>query len=239
MLSSFSGTFKFGRRKLSTLAVVTRGLNLYLNAANPSSYPGSGAIWTDLSPNGYSTTFSRRGTVGAPAFSSTHFSFDGSPEHLDTNQSLASETFSVGAWFNTTTIGVRMIISKETSVGNPWNYRLWLNNGTIVADMSQVSTQASLSSPLSSYNNGSWYYVMFTRDDSNWYLYVNGSQVATRSDPYSGSVTNAQEVWVGRSAYTAGYQYAGGIGQVFIYDVVLTSSEILQNYNATKATYGL
>ena len=234
MLNSFSGTFKFGRRKPSALGVVTRGLSLYLNAANSSSYPGSGTTWTDLSPNGYSTTL-----VGAPAFNTTYFTFDGTSEYVDTNQSLSSETFSVGAWFRTTASGIKMILSKETSAGNPWNYRVWLNGGTIVADMSQVTTQASLSSSLSSYNNGSWYYVMFTRNDSNWYMYVNGTQVATRSDPYSGSTTNAQEVWIGRSAYTAGYQFSGDIGQVFIYNVVLTSSEILQNYDATRATYGL
>jgi len=91
------------------------------------------------------------------------------------------------------------------------------------------------------YNNGQWYLAMFTRDDSNWYLYVNGSQVATRADPYTGSVTNPQELWIGRSAYTGGggYQFLGDIGQVFIYNAVLTPAEILQNYNATKSTYGL
>ena len=138
-----------------------------------------------------------------------------------------------------------MILSKETTAGDPWNYRIWLNGGQLVADMSQApATQASLTSALNTYNNGSWYLVMFTRDDSNWYIYVNGGQVATRADPYTGSVTNAQELWIGRSAFTGqsptgSYQYTGDIGQVFIYNAVLTPAEILQNYNATKSTYGL
>ena len=223
-------------------SIVTDNLQLYLNAADPASYPGSGTTWTDLSPNAYSTTL-----VGAPAFNTTYFTFDGTTEYVDTNQSLAAESFSVGAWFRTSAAGVKMILSKETTAGNPWNYRIWLNGGQLVADMSQApATQASLVSPLTTYNNGSWYLVMFTRDDSNWYLYVNGSQVATRADPYTGSVTNAQELWIGRSAFTAGgssptgsYQYTGDIGQIFIYNAVLTSTQILQNYNSTRATYGL
>jgi hypothetical protein len=214
--------------------VVTANLQLYLDAADPASYPGSGTTWTDLSPNAYSTTL-----VGAPAYNSTYFTFDGSTQYDDTNQSLGAESFSVGAWFRTSAGGIKMILSKETATGNPWNYRVWLNGGQLVGDMSQVTTQASITSSLTNYNNGSWYLVMFTRNDSNWYLYVNGTQVATRADPYTGSVTNPQELWVGRSAYTAGYQFTGDIGQVFIYDRVLSAAEILQNYDATRATYGL
>jgi hypothetical protein len=225
-----------------TPGIVTDSLQLYLDAADPASYPGSGTTWTDLSTNAYATTL-----VGAPAFNSTYFTFDGTTEYVDTNQSLASESFSVGAWFRSSVAGIKMILSKETTAGNPWNYRVWLNGGQLVGDMSQApATQASLVSSLTNYNNGSWYLVMFTRNDSNWYLYVNGLQIATRADPYTGSVTNAQELWIGRSAFTqsgaspsGSYQYTGDIGQVFIYNDVLTSAEILQNYNATKGTYGL
>jgi len=220
--------------------IVTANLQLYLNAASTQSYPGTGTSWFDLSANAYTTTL-----VGDPAFNTTYFGFDGSTEYVDTNQSLASDEFSVGAWFRTSAAGIKMILSKETTVGNPWNYRIWLNGGTIVADMSQVTTQQLLQSPTSVYNNGAWYLVMFTRDDSVWRLYVNGSQVATRSDPYTGSVTNAQELWIGRSAFTAGgasptgsYQYTGDIGQVFVYNRVLDAAEILQNYAVTRGTYG-
>ena len=230
-----SGVTLNGVTVVDRLGIVRDNLQLYLDAADPASYPGSGTTWTDLSPNAYSTTL-----IGAPTYNSTYFTFDGTTEYVDTNQSLAAESFSVGAWFRSSAAGIKMILSKEVAAGNPWNYRLWLNGGTLIGDMSQVTTQASLSSPLSTYNNGSWYLAMFTRDESNWYLYVNGSQVATRADPYTGSVTNAQELWIGRSAFSGGsYQYTGDIGQIFIYNDVLTPAEILQNYNATRDTYGV
>ena len=221
--------------------IVERNLQLYLNAADSDSYPGSGTTWTDLSSNSYSTTL-----VGAPAFNTTHFTFDGTTEYVDTNQSLAAESFSVGVWFRTSAAGIKMILSKEVTAGTPWNYRIWLNGGTINADIAQPGDIDTLSSPLNTYNNGEWYLVMFTRNDSNWYLYVNGQQVATRSDAYTGTISNSQELWIGRSAFTQGgasptgsYQFIGDIGQVFIYNAVLTPDEIIENYNATKATYGL
>ena len=140
-----------------------------------------------------------------------------------------------------------MIISKETTAGWPWTYRIWLNGGTIVGDIAQsAGANVGISSPLSTYNNGNWYYVMFTRNDSNLYLYVNGAQVATAADTLTGTIINAQEVWWGKSAYTAGganpqgsYQYTGDLGELFIYNRVLTAGEILQNYNTTKSKYGL
>ena len=219
--------------------VITNGLQLYLQ---PGAYSGSGTSWTDSSDNTYTVTLE-----GAPAYNTDYFTFDGTTEYYDTNQSLASETFSVGAWFRTSAAGVKMIMSKETTGGWPWTYRIWLNGGTIVGDVAQSGgANVGISSVLTNYNNGSWYYVMFTRNDTSLWLYVNGVEVATVSDTLTGTIINSQELWFGLSAFTAGgvnpagsYQYAGDLGECFIYNRVLTATEILQNYNATKGTYGL
>lgn len=240
-LSSFSGPFSkvFKSRPVESSSIVTDNLQLYLNAGDSDSYPGSGSSWYDLSANAYSTATLQ----GNASYSSTgggSISFDGSGDYVDVNQSLTSETFTVGAWFKSSAAGIKMIISKETNAGNPWNYRIWLNGGQIYADMSQVATQANLASPLTNYNNGVWHFVLFARNDSNWYLYVDGVQVNTRVDPYTGSVANSQELWIGRSAYLGGsYDFNGSIGEVMVYHKVLSASEVLQNYNATKVRYGL
>lgn len=222
-------------------SIVTLNLQLYLNAADLASYPGSGTTWTDLSPNAYSTTL-----IGAPAFNSTYFNFDGTTDYVDTNQSLSAEEFSVGAWFRSSASGIKMILSKEQTGGWPWNYRIWLNGGQIIGDIAQSGASTrNINSPLTNYNNSAWYLVMYTRSTATQTLYVNGTQIATASGSFpSGTISNAQELWVGRSAFTGesptgSYQYVGDLGQVFVYNRVLDSAEILQNYNATKATYGL
>jgi len=219
--------------------IVISGLQLYLNAGNTKSYPGTGTTFYDLSPNGYTTVTLTNGASFTQSVGGA-IVLDATNDFIDTNQSLASETFSIGAWFKTSAAGIKMIISKETSAGNPWNYRMWLNGGQIYCDLSQVTTQVSLTSPLTSYNNGNWYYAMFTRNDSNWYLYVNGVEINNRADPYTGSVTNAQEVWIGRSAYAGGnYQFPGSIGEVMIYNRVLSATEVLWNFNMTRSRYGV
>lgn len=141
-----------------------------------------------------------------------------------------------------------MILSKEETGGWPWNYRIWLNGGQIVGDISQSGvSNRNIVSPLTNYNNGAWYLVMYTRSTATQTLYVNGTQINTADGSFpSGTISNAQELWIGRSAFTqsgaspsGSYQYTGNIGQVFVYDRVLDSTEILQNYNATRSTYGL
>ena len=220
--------------------IVRSDLQLYLD---PSEYSGSGTSWTDSSTNAYTVTLN-----GSPAYNTTYFTFDGTTEYFDTNQSLSSEEFSVGAWFRTSAAGIKMIISKETAAGWPWNYRIWMNGGQIVGDIAQSGASSrSIGSVLTNYNNGSWYYVMYIRDSSTQYLFVNGTQVSTAVGTFaSGTISNSQEVWFGKSAFIAGgsnpqgsYQYIGDLGECFVYNRALTSTEILQNYNATKAHYGL
>lgn len=236
MLSSFTSSFSFGRGQVRESGVITDGLQLYLR---PSVYSGSGTSWTDSSPNAYTVTLS-----GAPSYKVIYFKFDGTEEYFDTNQSLASNSFSVGCWFNTSAAGIKMLLSKETTAGWPWNYRIWLNGGQIVGDVADSSASSeAVSSNLTTYNNGTWYYVMFTRNESSLLLYVNGVEIKSSAATLA-SIENAQEVWFGRSAYTGGgarptgsYQYTGDIGECFIYNRVLSAAEILQNYNATKQTY--
>lgn len=215
---------------------VGNGLQLYLNAADTASYPGSGTTWTDLSPNAYATTL-----VGSPTFNSTYFNFPNtSARYVDTNQSLASDSFSVGGWFRTSAAGVKMTLCKETTAGWPWNYRIWYNGGQINGDIANASAASeSISSPLTNYNNNIWHLVMFTRDSSRLRLYVNGVEVNNVAATLVGSIANSQELWIGRSAYAGAYQWVGDIGQVFVYNRVLSATEILYNYNVTKATYGI
>jgi hypothetical protein len=223
--------------------IVTRNLQLYLNAGDSDSYPGTGTTWTDLSPNAYQTTLING--VGYSSSDGGTLTFAGT-QYVDTNQSITAQSFSVSAWFKTNAVGIKMIISKETTAGWPWNYRIWMNGGQLVGDIAQsggVST--AINSPSSSYNNNVWYNVMFTRNDSTLRLYVNGIEIANSPDTLTGSIANSQEVWIARSAYTGGgaspsgsYQFIGNISEIMVYNDVLTDSEVLQNFDATKTRFG-
>jgi hypothetical protein len=62
--SNYSGSVAYGPKQVSD------GLVLYVDAANPLSYPGSGDIWYDLTKNGYSGALSGSSSV-VPSWDST------------------------------------------------------------------------------------------------------------------------------------------------------------------------
>jgi hypothetical protein len=63
--SNYSGSVAYGPKQ------VLDGLVLYVDAANPLSYPGSGNLWFDLTKNGYSGALSGSAAV-VPSWDSTH-----------------------------------------------------------------------------------------------------------------------------------------------------------------------
>ena len=80
----------------SSVSIPTNGLQLYLDAGNASSYPGSGTSWTDLSSNG------RNGTLtNGPTYSSADggsIVFDGSNDYVQCTGSLVVTAATFVAW---------------------------------------------------------------------------------------------------------------------------------------------
>ena len=220
----------------------------YISANNTSSYPGSGTAVTDLSSNAWANTTLMR-SVG---YTSPGWTFDGSTsnKYIDTNQTLSiNGSFTINAWIKCSDVtDYRMIISKETpTTGTPWNYRLYLNTGTgrLIADIATGgAVQASGTTNLA---DGAWHMVTMIRNTSisRLTVYADTTQEGYASDALA-NIGNAQEAWIGLSAYTqsgqkpnGSYPFKGSIGEVAIYNSALSTSDLTAIYNATKATYGL
>jgi hypothetical protein len=230
--------------QIGSFCEIRNGLQLFLDAGNPSSYSGTGNTWYDLSGNNYHSTLMNG--VGYNSNNNGALTFDGSNDYVDVNQSLSSESFTISIWFKSSNVSqYGMLVSKETSTGAPWNYRVFLSQSTgyLVADVARSGSSNSIG-----YNvnlaDGNWHNVSFIRSVTNdkFYLYVDGSKVSEITDTTTGTFSNAQEVWIGRSAYTGfsptgSYPFNGSIGSVMIYNRDLSSSEILQNYNCYSSRY--
>ena len=87
-------------------------------------------------------------------------------------------------------------------------------------------------------SNGVWMNVAATYDGTTPLIYVNGvSQTLTGQITAAAGVAN--KCYIGRIAYSTPYYFNGKIANVKIYNRALTSTEVLQNYNATKDRFGL
>jgi len=227
--------------------IVTTGLQLWVDPALTASYPGSGTSCYDLSPNRYTATLQR--SVGYSSARAPSFTFDGvtGRKYIDVGQYLSYNTFTLSSWFKSSaTTSYQMLFSKETTAGQPWNYRLWieLTTGKLRADTASGGSSENLVTSVN-YCDGVWHNAVFVRNPAsgNLYLYVDGVEISTAATTI-GSVTNNQNVWIGLSAYTGenivgSYPMNGNIGQSLIYNTALTATQVKQNFNAMRGVYGV
>jgi hypothetical protein len=215
--------------------IITDGLVLCLDAANPKSYGGSGTTWTDLS--GLGNTGTLVNGVGYSSANKGSLSFDGSNDFIDfTSDSnlLPTNGLTVSAWFRTT-VADRWLITKTS---NP-NV-----NGYLLAGGSNGAIGFAINNALVVVPNpittGSWLYVAGTwAPSTSLLIYQNGIQVGSNITSIPSSIINpSYTLEIGRRPNGPDY-WNGNISQVSIYNRALSASEIKQNYNATKSRYGL
>lgn len=211
--------------------IVTDGLVLYLDAANTRSYPGTGTTWSDLSRGGNTGTL-----TNGPTFNSGNggsIVFDGTNDYVNLGSvsqiTPGTGDFTIDFWINpinwsstyvpllTTTITNGIWIGK-----NATNFVLRAYN---VADDLQYTTFPT---------TNMWTNIIVRRSGTTANIYYNTSSVV------SGTVTRNYvqgTTEIARDGTTNVFN--GRISSVKYYNRALSSTEIRQNYNATKTRFGL
>ena len=211
--------------------IVTDGLVLCLDAANPRSYPLSGTSWNDLSGNSYNGTL-----TNGPSFSSDNAGtlvFDGTNDYINLSSLIIDSypgTISIWAKFTATN---GYVFSAVTNSVNRY-YIVYVSSGSELHYVRGTSY-----SPLvvaSNLSSNRYYYMSMAYTNNTLYGYLNGEYIGSHSYVNGGSwVQNAK---VG-SFYLANQQFfTGNIGIVTIHDRVLSAKEVKQNFNATRGRYG-
>ena len=94
--------------------IVTDGLILALDTANPKSYPGSGTTWYDLSGNNYHASFV--GSVGYSATNNGVLSVDGS----QTANYISFDINALGAITTSQVWSLETILRLDTTSGDTY-----------------------------------------------------------------------------------------------------------------------
>lgn len=216
-------------------SLVTNGLVMNLDASNPSSYSGSSSIWTDLSGynnNGQQVNFG----VSRNAKSEGNIEFDGTDDYVTVanSASLNATSQTISVWYYMTVIATpQTLITKHNTADESNGYRI-LGSGSIQMKVSTTTTNAGLNLvPVDD-----WYLLTATFSANSFMrTYVNG--VASGSAVVIGNlVLSTNAIRIGRSPHISTQPLTGHIAQVTIYNRVLTATEILQNFNATKTKFG-
>jgi len=214
--------------------VITDGLVLALDAADVSSYPGSGTTWTDLSGNGNNGTL-----VNGPTYSDGSIVFDGTNDYISLIDNLGDpQQFSVSFWCYPTALSVdannnyRRIFLTPGSNTNTGNIILIEQSGNISFRLPGGSGTNFTTSGFSGINE--WGYVTCVYNQSHRQIYFNGvfkSQFAE-----AGVTVNFGSPQI---VDQNGQQFQGKISNFKIYNRALTASEIQQNFNALRGRFGI
>jgi hypothetical protein len=235
---------------MSTLSggpnIVTNGLVLYLDAANRYSYISGSTAWNDLSRGGNNGTL-----VGSPTYSSVKggsivFNGNVSSAYVTTPSTLTlSNTLSFNFWVLSTgqTTYHQTILGKDNNSGGVphllirrgansdnliWNYYtgVFTDNDTYTNlftgyDNLFLNIQITVNyntGAINVYKNG-----IFFGSSAPTMLYPSTSAILTMGN------------WLPNT----GLPFNGNIAVSQIYNRVLSSTEVLQNYNALKSRFNL
>lgn len=215
--------------------VVTTFLSLYLDAGNPSSYPGTGTTWFDISGN------NRNGTlVNGTAYSADNggvFVFDGTNDYVNVaNSSLnhGTSNFTYACWVNLAAKPASGTIFENGSWTNCLLFR-YETDGITLYSMNTYFGKFAFNPTLNT-----WNYLTFVRNGNTVTFYLNGVSSSSLAFGTSLNVNpSPNNLFIGSSQHTTGQYFNGRINLVTIYAMALTQDQITQNFNFAKSRYGL
>lgn len=243
--------------------IIKSGLVIHLDVNDTTSYPGSGNTWTNIGNGGTTYNATLRGNI-PPTFESgviDSFHFIGylltsTSDYLGYNfmsitrpvDDSMSGDFTYCAWIKTTAVGgglnhntLRYIISAEvTAVNDDFGFGIDMNGKLTYGDGKMFGIDYTVHSN-ASVNTGEWTFVAVTRNMANGrvVLYINGAVDKVGTCNVGNPLDAAPYTLIGSQADFPGYTFDGNIGTILGYNIVLTNSQVLNNYNVQKSSYGL
>jgi hypothetical protein len=213
--------------------VVTNSLILAIDASNLVSYHTGGVTASSL-VGSISATLENGVTFSSQ--NSGSWIFDNSNDYIQLPNDLgySTTTLSVFSWFksNGQPLGNYHIVcgGQECEISVPWP------GGQIRTGV--LTNTRFVSNHGSGLNDGSWHYIGFTYDGSTKRSYIDGVSVGTQV--VTGTlVTSFSNRRLGRFGSSSDYYLNGHIASYWVYNRVVSDSEVLQNFNAHRSRYGV
>jgi len=213
--------------------IVTDGLVLALDAANPKSYTSGSTTWNDLSGNGLNGSQSGSTFPSYNSSNNGNLVFNGnSPINIGNSSILNLTNLTLSVWFKTTTTGNQQLIAKNYTTSFYMNivpgantFSLWTNGSEL--NVSRITTLG----------NGNWHNMSATMSGTTKTIYYDSLQVGTNTGTIP--AVDSFNLVIGSTGGVNPNPFYGSMGSVLVYNRALSSQEIQQNYNAQKSRFNL
>ena len=208
--------------------IVTDGLVLYLDAANPNSYVSGSNTWRDISRAGNNGIFPNVPSINNANGGSITFNGSNIYANVGNSPSLDLTTFTLATWFKST------IQTNQILMGKAYTISYYMNMGG--GSFSLWTSGSTIGIPNIGLQDGNWHYVTATMVGTTKFLYADG--ILRTSGSGNIPATDSNSLYIGTSA-TVAIPFSGSIASAQVYNRALSATEVLQNYNATKTRFGL
>jgi len=229
--------------------LVTSGIITHLDAGNTLSYPTTGTTWTDISPSGYNYN------VTASTFVSSgpqYFNFGSTGMASSVNQTnpAAPAAYTIMVWtrvLNSTADWrtlYRPYTNYHTVIFQQGAYNLGMYNNVSGGYLDSGYLQTSLPN----YGTSNWVCLFFQINNSTspyWTMSYNDTPGIIRAQiTDSRAYTPYMLGWLGGingslTTGAGGSQFWGDIAHFTFYNRTLSTAEMLQNFNATRARFSM
>jgi hypothetical protein len=194
----------------------------------------------DLTGNSNNYTL---GAVGqCPKFSTNNkgiFVFDGGDSIITaktmSQMNVSDTSFSICCYINRSSIYSQSLQGILGFTGPTLSIKT--NASTVFLDVHSSSDTRYIKAFISGSINDRWLYLTVTVNNNIIKTYCNG--ILNTTTTLNNNIKSIQDIALTFGTGYNYYQYKGDIGQVLMYDTVLSDDQILQNYLATKGRYGL
>jgi hypothetical protein len=224
-------------------SIVTSGLILCLDAGNPRSYGGSGALWTDIGSSGTVATL-----ANSPTYTSGvngYFTFNGTNNTASIPYTTLLDPtvgITIECWVYPTSITsstYQELFRKEN--GSARQLFSFQDTGTILSFGTHTTgngyDELDVSIASGNYVN-QWIHIVASYTSGSKVIYRNGVEIGSSSS-ITGSLVQGDATYYVGSASGSGEWFIGRYAVCKMYSYGLSSTQVLQNFNALRGRYGV
>jgi len=242
-------------KQITVTPIVTTGLLFNYDVARLSSYPETGSVLYDNSGNNNNMTLLQQVLpIGSSSISNIGYGSTGikrlvfnysaggsngsnSYGRVPLSTTIDANGYTFGGWVQNVSGSGNVFTKGSDGVYGGWSIALYFGGGSIVLQIVNASSQGA--SVTGTYTNtlDKWYYI------TGQYIHGSGLKVFVNGELINSMTQGANAISLRNSpgwtiAKESSTPHRCVVSTYHLYNRILTSSEILQNFEATKSYYG-
>ncbi len=174
-------------------------------------------------------------TQGVSGKINTAYSFDGNDYIYSTSTDFViGFPLTVSAWFKTSSANAQRIVSKPVSNNAHQRYVITMNAGVLTAHFSIAAGTGEVVTASGTWNDGAWHHVVYTRNATHHYLYVDGNLEDSNTHPGTIFTPNPEKNFVIGARHDDGIYrdfFIGKIDEIYIGREMFDSAQVSAMWN--------